>query len=154
MSSIHEYPVTVTWQGGRGGSGTVSADRSGTISPISVPPEFQGPGAGTNPEEMLSGSICACYSITLGIIAEMRKLPMASLETKAVGEVEQNGATFTFTKITLRPTITLTSDATDEHVKIAEEIAHKADSYCIITNAVRGNVTVEVEPTIVRGGSW
>lgn len=148
MAQIHEYPVTVNWNGGRDGSGSVSAERLGKVE-ISVPPEFQGLGAGTNPEELLTCAIASCYSITFGIIASMRKLPFTGIETKAVGEVEQQGANFVYTKVTIRPTISLDSGAGDEARALAEDIAHKADLYCIITNAVRGKVQVTVEPTIV-----
>ena len=148
MAQIHEYPVTVNWNGGRDGSGSVSAERLGKVE-ISVPPEFQGLGAGTNPEELLTCAIASCYSITFGIIASMRKLPFTGIETKAVGEVEQQGANFVYTKVTIRPTISLDSGAGDEARALAEDIAHKADLYCIITIAVRGKVQVTVEPTIV-----
>jgi peroxiredoxin-like protein len=110
-----------------------------------------GPGGGTNPEELLTSAISGCYSITFGIIAANRKLPVTHVETKAVGVVEQNGANFVYQSITLRPTITVTADATDEQVQQTEEFAHKADNYCIVTNAVRGKVAIAIEPTIVRG---
>lgn len=146
----HHYPVTVNWTGDRMGEGTALADQSGVSAPISVPHEFQGKGEGTNPEEMLSMAIASCYTITFGIMAGMRKLPYSGIETKAVGEVEQNGANFTFTKITIRPTIRLNQEATSDHEALADDLAHKADLYCIITNAVRGKVEVVVEPNIVR----
>lgn len=148
---MHEYPVTVEWTGGRDGAGTVTADRSGAKNTLSVPPEFQGPGAGTNPEELLTSAIAGCYSLTYGIIAANRKIPFISMTTNAVGEVEQAGANFTYKKVTLRPTIRLAAETTDEQMAIAEDMAHKADLYCIITNAVRGKVEVAVEPTLVRG---
>jgi peroxiredoxin-like protein len=151
MATMHPYTVTVNWKGGRDGSGNFAAEHSGASLPIAVPPEFQGPGGATNPEELLTSAIASCYSITLGIVAGMRKLPMTNVETKAVGQVEQAGPNFTYKSITLYPTITLASDATDEHVALAEDLSHKADAYCIITNAVRGKVEIAVEPTIVRG---
>ena len=152
MAKTHEYPVTVSWSGARDGSGSAKTDRTGVEVPLRVPPEFGGAeGAGTNPEELLAASICSCYTITLGIIAGMRKLPIVSVTSNAVGEVEENGPQFTYTKVTLRPTIVLAADATDDHLKTAEEVAHKADAYCIITNAVRAAVAIEVHPTIVRG---
>lgn len=150
MSSIHEYPVRVEWSGGREGAGTSTSVRSETKNTLSVPPEFQGPGAGTNPEELLTSAIAGCYSVTFGIIASNRKLPFSGIVTEAVGHVEQNGASFVYTNVTLKPTITLTADATDEHVKMAEDMAHKADAYCIITGAVRDKVKITIEPTIVR----
>jgi len=150
MAQTHEYPVTVAWTGGREGGGRGKAERSGTEFPLSVPPEFQGAGDGTNPEELLTSAITGCYTITFGIIAQNRKLPVAKVETVAVGEVEQEGAQLTYKAITLRPTITLEADATDDQVKMAEDMAHKADAYCIVTNAVRGKVEIKVEPTVVR----
>lgn len=152
MSKVHEYPVTLSWKGGRDGSGTVRADRTGVEVPIQVPPEFGGSeGNGTNPEELLTTSITACYSITFGIIAANRKLPFVGMEVTAVGEVEENGPQFMYKKITVKPTIKLDSTATDDHVKMAEDMAHKADAYCIITNAVRDKVQIEVQPTVIKG---
>lgn len=151
MASVHEYSVKVEWSGGRSGHGTISAERIQDSIPLAVPPEFQGTGEGTSPEELLACSICSCYAITFGIIAENRKLPVVSVHTEAVGEVEQNGPQFKYRSVTLRPTITLSSDATDEQAALAEEMAHKAEAYCIITNAVRGNVAIHVEPILRRG---
>lgn len=99
---------------------------------------------------MLSAAIAACYSITFGIIAGTRKLPLVNMETQAIGHVEQNGASFVFTHIVVRPIITLSADTTPEQEQLAHEMAHKADLYCIITNAVRDKVRIEIEPTIVK----
>lgn len=150
MAKLHEYPVTVNWSGGRTGNGTLAGDRSGVQSPLSVPEEFGGPGSGTNPEELLAKAVAGCYSITFGIVAEARRLPFVNIETHATGEVEENGPSFTYKSVTLKPTITLAADATDDQVKLADEMAHKADLYCIITNAIRDKVAINVEPTIVR----
>jgi len=150
-SQLHEYPVTVNWKGGRDGRGDVTPAHSGEQIDIAVPPEFQGPGGATNPEELLTSAITGCYSITFGIVAANRRLPITNVKTDAVGTVEQQGASFTYKSIVIRPTITLDGSATDEQVAAAEEMAIKADAYCIVTNAVRGKVEVSVEPTVVRG---
>lgn len=150
MAQIHEYPVYVHWEGGLGGSGAVKMGNSGTSAPLSVGPEYGGPGQGTNPEELLTSAIAACYSITFGIIAMNRNIPMASIDTTAVGEVEQAGAQFTYKSITIRPKIVLASEATEDQVKLADDMAHKADLYCIITNSVRGKVEITVEPEISK----
>jgi peroxiredoxin-like protein len=151
MSKLHEYPVSVSWVGGREGSGQVKADRTGVEVPLVVPPEFGGQGSGTNPEELLACSVAACYSITFGIIAANRKLPVKDLSVKAVGEVEESGPTLVYKKVTLSPHIVLEAEATDEHMALAEDMAHKADSYCLVTNAVRGKVEIIVEPTVTKG---
>ncbi len=149
-NQMHDYPVSVQWAGGRDGNGTVTSKHSGTEIPIAVPPEFQGPGGGASPEELLTSAIASCYTITFGIIAANRKIPVSSIHVEAVGQVEQAGAQFTYKSVTVRPAITLDAAATDEQMKLAEEMAHKADLYCIITNAVRGKVEIIVEPTVEK----
>ena len=149
-TKLHEYPVVANWTGGRDGAGDLNPAASGKTIPIAVPPEFDGPGGETNPEELLTSAVAGCYAITYGIISKNRKLPVASIKVDALGHVDQTGANFTYKSISIRPTITLEAGATEEHAAQAEEMAHKADAYCIITNAVRGKVEIVIEPTIVR----
>ncbi len=152
MADLHEYPVIVKWTGGRKGKGTVGGDNSGTELPLGVPEEFGGDaGNGSNPEELLAKAVASCYTITLGIIADGR-IPIERVETHAVGTVEQNGpANLKYQAITLKPTIYMGADATDEQVEAAEKAAHKADQYCIVSNVVREKVSITVEPTVQRG---
>ncbi len=147
---IHEYKVNVTWQGGKDGSGRLEAPESGESFDLAVPPEFGGPGGATNPEELLTSAIASCYSITLGIIATNRKLPIESIQVEAVGHVDQQGPSFTYKAVTIRPTIKLASGATADQVTQTTDMAMKADHYCIITNAVRGKVEVTVEPNVLQ----
>lgn len=146
----HEYPVVVNWAGGRDGDGDVTAGHSHTTINLAVPPEFQGKGGASNPEELLTSAIAACYSITFGIVAAARRLTVDKFQAEATGTVEQNGLNFVYKTIVIRPTITLPADATDEQLKLAEDVAHKSDAYCIVTNAVRGKVEVSIEPTVIR----
>ncbi len=148
MAKMHEYPVSASWTGGRKGKGTSNDQTNGVSVPIAVGPEFGGDGGGTNPEELLAMAVASCYLITFGIIAENRKLPVVSMDVSAVGEVEENGPQFTYRKITLRSKVVLASGADEAQVKMAEEMAHKADNYCIITNAVRDKVQIEVHPEV------
>jgi peroxiredoxin-like protein len=150
MSQLHEYKAAAEWQGGRDGSGQVTSLGSGVVNSLSVPAEFGGPGAGTNPEELLASAVAGCYSMVFGIIAENRKVPLVSIKSDVVGEVEQQGMQFTYKKVTIRPLITLESSADDAMIAAVEEMAHKADAYCIITAAIKGKIEVAVEPTVVR----
>ncbi len=151
MADTHLYPVLVEWTGGRSGSGSVTAQTSGESVGLAVPSEFGGAGGSGNPEELLAMAIAGCYSVTFGIIAENRKIPLQDLKVEAVGEVEQAGMQFTYKKVTIKPTITVSADIDEATMKMAEDMAHKADLYCIITNAVRDKLEIVVEPTFVKG---
>ncbi len=150
MATIHEYPVSVSWSGGRDGAGKATVHNSNTEFSLAVPPEFQGPGGATNPEELITVAVAGCYSITFGIITANRKLPVIDLNVSATGEVEQQGMSFTYKKLTIRPVIKISADATEAQEAQVLDNAHKADAYCIVTNAVRGKVEIVIEPTIVR----
>jgi peroxiredoxin-like protein len=115
-----------------------------------VPREFHGTGTGTSPEELLAAAVAGCYAVTLGIVAEHRKVPLAALDVEVRGEVEQDGAKLTYTAITIRPRVRLAAGATEEQAQQALELAHRADKYCIITNAVRATLRIDVQPEIVR----
>jgi peroxiredoxin-like protein len=148
---MHDYPVSVDWTGGREGSGSAKPAHSGSTFQLAVGKEFQGTGEGTNPEELLTSAIGSCYTITFGIIAANRKIPVKSIHVDVVGQVEQNGVSLVYKAITLRPQIVLESSATDEQVALATDMAHKADGYCLVTNAVRGKVEIACEPTVTKG---
>lgn len=149
MPTVHDYPVSLTWSGGRGGTGTLTADGGLVRCDLAVPEEFQGPGGGANPEMLLSSAIASCYAITFGIICENRKLPVQSVDVEATGHVEGVTPLPIYNAITIRATIK-TTGATEEQKQLILDMAHKADSYCIVTNTLRDKVKIEVQPTIVE----
>ena len=67
----HTFTLTGDWTGGLRGQGTLAV--GGLASAISVPTVLGGPGAGTNPEELLTAAASSCYLITLAAIVEGRK---------------------------------------------------------------------------------
>lgn len=116
---------------------------------ISIPKEMDGPGVGTNPDEMLLGAAATCYVITLAAMIEQAKLPLKemSLESDRIVDVTK-GATTTYKRIIHRPFVSLKETASKEdHVKVAK-LVNKAEESCMISRALRGNVEVEIEPTI------
>ena len=94
-------------------------------------------------------SVAACYSMTLAVLAERRKLPISRIETAVEGDViRQPGGTLKFIAMRLKSKITLNS-SDEAHVKATQEFAHKAEQYCVISNAIRGNVELSVDPEII-----
>ena len=151
-SQLHTYTARVSWSGGREGAGSIQNDNSGQGYDLRVPTEFGGPGGALNPEELLTDAIAGCYSITYGIVANNRRIPVKGVEVQAVGTVDQSGANFVYKSIALSPAITLGAEATDQDIATAIDMAHKADAYCIVTNAIRGKVEVSISPSVRREG--
>ncbi|WP_047153809.1 OsmC family protein [Aneurinibacillus tyrosinisolvens] len=141
----HSFHLTAGWDGGRLGQGNISI---GSLqSAISIPAELNGPGVGTNPEEMLIGAASTCYLITLAAILENKALPVENLSLTTEGIVSQEGSRLSFEKIIHRPSILLAPEATEEQVETAKTASVRAEKACMISKAVQGNVEVTVEPS-------
>lgn len=60
--TMHHFHLSAEWPGGRNDIGTI---QSGNLqTQISVPTEMEGPGIGTNPDEIFTQAASTCYIIT------------------------------------------------------------------------------------------
>lgn len=137
----HEFLMDLTWPGGRNNVGTLEAKN--LITKVSIPKEMDGPEIGTNPDEMLLGAAATCYMISLGALLERANID-ATLKIKSVGTVDVTNGVFTYEKITHHVLIAL-QNATEDRKKKAYKLAVKAEQTCMISKALKGNVTIEVE---------
>ena len=58
------------------------------VTKISIPSEMEGPGVGTNPDEMLLGAAATCYIITLAAMMERSHLEKEQLTMESEGIVD------------------------------------------------------------------
>ncbi|KYG90509.1 OsmC family protein [Metasolibacillus sp. FSL K6-0083] len=140
----HTFLLQTRWDGGRNAVGTLQAERLSTQ--ISIPPEMDGPGIGTNPDEMLLGAAATCYIISLAAMLERTGIA-ANLNMQSEGIVDVTNGVFTYKQIIHNLTIQL-ADSTEKNKVMAERLALKAESTCMISKAIRGNVEVLVQLTI------
>lgn len=144
----HRFHLQANWPGLRNDVGEIKAGNLQTK--VSIPPEMDGPGIGTNPDEMLLGAAATCYIITLAAMLERRQLEKVSLTMTSEGIVDVTKGVITYKKIIHRPEIVLTNSATDQDCKLAQKFAEKAETSCMISRAIRGNVEIELQATIKR----
>lgn len=138
--TLHTFSLTIGWPGGRNEVGNLKAQRLETQ--ISIPPEMDGPGIGTNPDEMLLGAAATCYIITLAAMLERSQIE-AKPSLKSEGIVEVTNGVFTYREI--HHYIELNMLQQDEKKqRMAERYAYKAEEVCMISKALRGNVKIEV----------
>lgn len=142
----HEFHLRADWPGGRNSSGYIEAGNLKTK--ISIPPEMDGPGIGTNPDEMLLGAAATCYVITLAAMIERAQLPLGEMSLESVGIVEVISGVITYKKIIHKPTVALKRDASEKEYEQVRKLIHRAEESCMISRAIKGNVEVEVEETL------
>ncbi|MFL6561199.1 MAG: OsmC family protein, partial [Bacillus sp. (in: firmicutes)] len=135
-----------SWPGLRNDSGEIEAGNLKTK--VSIPPEMDGPGIGTNPDEMLLGAAATCYIITLAAMLERSKLQKEVLTMESEGIVDVTKGVFTYKKIIHRPFIVLTAGAVEKDIELARKLARKAETSCMISRAIQGNVVIELQAMV------
>lgn len=142
----HHFHLQAQWPGGRNSDGFIEAGNLKTK--ISIPPEMDGPGIGTNPDEMLLGAAATCYIITLAAMIERAELPLKQMSLESEGIVDVTNGIFTYKKIIHRPTVSLENSATEADQRRLARLVDKAEKSCMISRAIKGNVAVEVEAVL------
>lgn len=144
--AVHSFHLKADWPGLRNDVGTIETGNLKTE--ISIPPEMDGPGTGTNPDEMLLGAAATCYIITLAAMLERADIGKEALTMESEGLVDITNGVITYKKIIHRPKLVLKKGASEKDFSRAQKLAEKAESSCMITRAIKGNVEVELETDI------
>ncbi|WP_336825228.1 OsmC family protein [Sporosarcina sp. USHLN248] len=142
----HHFHLKADWPGLRNDVGTIETVNLKTA--VSIPIEMDGPGIGTNPDEMLLGAAATCYIITLAAMMERSKIEKESLTMESVGIVVYTDGIITYKKIIHKPVITLPKNMPENKLRIVQKLVVKAEASCMISRALKGNVEVAVEPVI------
>ena len=142
----HHFHLIANWPGLRNDIGEIEAGNLKTK--ISIPPEMDGPGVGTNPDEMLLGAAATCYIITLAAMMERSGLEKESLTMESEAIVDVTNGVFTYKKIIHRPHVVLKKNATEREIALAEKLAQKAETSCMISRAIQGNVELELQAAV------
>lgn len=146
--ATHKFHMKTFWPGLRNDVGELSSKQLNTK--ISVPTEMDGPGIGTNPDEMLLGAAATCYIITLAAMLERRNLNKENLTMESTAHIDDTNGKLTYEKIIHNPIVTLSKTATDAEIEKIHELAKRAESSCMISRAIMGNVHIELNVTVIR----
>lgn len=145
--SEFSFIIRGSWEGDRNGTGIIKSD-GGLNSVVSAPKDFDGPGIGANPEELLISSANTCYMITLAAMLSNRKIQVEKLEVESFGLLGKVEGKFTFKQIIHRPTVTIGSNENITVEKL-QELAVRAEEKCFISNTLRNSLQFSVEPKII-----
>ena len=131
------YRTSAKWTSGR--SGVLGAEGKPALL-VSSPPEFKGEAGRWTPEELFVAAIELCTMTTFASFAQRQNLPLLGYRSEAEGLLEFVDDGYRFTRVILRPTITLADPAAVEPAAKAMRDAHEA---CLIGRSVRAEVVVE-----------
>jgi len=136
--------ASAVWQGDLfGGAGTVSAVTSGLFSEAAVTWESRTaePGGMTSPEELIAAAHAACFSMALSNELATRGHPPTRVEVQATCTFEPG-----------KGITTMALDVSAEVPGVDEagfrEGLDAAEASCPVSNALRGNVDIQVDGTL------
>ena len=148
----HVYQTDLRWTGNRG-TGTSgyadytrdhelrTADKSMAMS---SDPAFRGDPSRWNPEELLVGAMSSCHQLWYLHLCAVAGIVITAYADTAEGVMEERGGEGgRFTRITLRPVVTITDASRADE---AMRLHGKAHELCYIAQSV--NFPVTHEPTI------
>ncbi|MGB9071738.1 MAG: OsmC family protein [Terriglobales bacterium] len=142
MPTIYSYRTTARWT--EHTRGIVEGEAIPRTINFAAPPEFGGePGLWT-PEHLLLASVATCYVATLRAVGQASKLQFGSLELTAEGTIEKQEGGFRFTRILLRPVVTIEKEEERERMG---RMLEKAERVCLVSRSLACATTLE--PKIV-----
>ena len=142
MSTMFSYRTTAYWTTHK--RGIVEGEGIPHIINFAAPPEFGGePGVWT-PEHLLLAAVSTCYVATLRAVAQASNVPFLSLELAVEGSIEKQEGGFRFTRIILRPAITIETEEGRERVS---RLLEKAERACLISRSLA--CTTSLEPKVI-----
>jgi peroxiredoxin-like protein len=138
MNMSYQYRSTANWTTGR--AGTVNAESVELPITFSAPPEFHGREGLWTPEHFLVAAVAGCFITTFIAIAELSKFEVVSLDVSTEGLLEKGEGGFQFTRVTIRPVVTIARESERER---ALRLLDKAERSCLVSRSLRSEVVVE-----------
>lgn len=126
--------------------GEVSGNPSVPSLTFSAPPEFKGKENVWTPEHFYTAALATCFITTFDAIAEFSKFPFEKLTVSAEGVLEKGEGGFRFTKVFVRPVLTIASDADRER---ALRLLDKAERACLISKSVSAEIVLQPEVLVL-----
>ncbi len=107
---------------------------------FSAPPEFQGTAGIWSPEHFFTSAIATCFINTFQAIAAFSKFEALALEVSVEGEVEKGEGGYRFTRVTIRPTLTIASEEGRER---GLRLLEKAEKACLVSRSLQSQILLE-----------
>jgi peroxiredoxin-like protein len=134
----HRYSATARWTTER--RGVVKSESVAGLIEFSAPPEFQGEAGLWTPEHFLVAAVASCFVTTFRAIAEFSKFEPVALDVSAEGVVEKAEKGFRFTRVVLRPVLTIGTEADRER---GLRLLEKAERSCLVSRSLQSELTLE-----------
>ena len=138
--------VEVDWAGPiMEGKGTAKAGSGAFTLPVTFPSRIGEPNGVTSPEELMAASHAACYAMALNATVGRKGGSIARTRISATIVADKGDAGIKLTTSKLK--VVAEGLQGIDKAQFAE-VAREAESKCPISNALRGNLQIELETDV------
>jgi osmotically inducible protein OsmC len=135
--------VTVDWAGSiMEGKGQAKAGTGAFTLPVTFPSRIGEPHGTTSPEELIAAAHASCYAMALNATLGRRKASAARTHVVATVTADKGESGIKLTTSKLQVTV---EGLQGLEASEFPEVARQAEGGCPISNALRGNLQIEVE---------
>jgi len=139
--------VEVKWEGGlMDGKGTAHAGTGAFALPVTFPVRIGEPAGHTSPEELIAAAHAACYAMALNATLGRKGAKAAKTNVTATVTADKGDAGIKIVRSHLQVTVSGLEGMTAEQFA---ETARAAEGGCPVSNALRNNLAITVEPKVV-----
>jgi osmotically inducible protein OsmC len=141
LMAMVERRAHVVWEGDLAhGSGTLTEESSGVLeeAPVTFASRVQQPEGKTSPEELIASAHATCYAMALSNTLAEKDTPPERLTVDAVCTLDDENLKITTMDLDVRGAVPGISG------EEFESAAQEADQICPVTNALRGNVEIQL----------
>ncbi len=143
MQSSFQFESSARWTGGR--EGVVKGQGVEPALEFSAPPEFQGKAGVWSPEHFFTSALATCFINTFQAIAMYSKFEAVGLEVSVDGRVEKVEGGFKFTRVTVRPTLSVQNEAEQER---GLRLLEKAEKACLVSRSLQSEIILEPQVVV------
>jgi peroxiredoxin-like protein len=144
MQKSYAYRVSTHWTQHK--RGIIEGETIPRTINFAAPPEFGGePGLWT-PEHLLVASVSTCFVSTFRAVAEASKFEFDGVEVETEGVIEKLEGGFRFTKITLKPQVTIHDEKDRERVG---RLLEKAERVCLVSRSLACTIILDAKIVVV-----
>ena len=142
MDKTYNCRVVAWWTAGR--TGLAKCESAPNTIHFTAPPEFGGLEGRWTPEELLLAALAACFTTTFKVVAESSGFDYTDLEVAAEGAVGKSDSGYSFSEITLRPSLTISGDEKKDR---ALDLLLKARNLCLVLRTFK--ITEKFDPQVI-----
>jgi organic hydroperoxide reductase OsmC/OhrA len=146
---MHEFPhqYTVTAAAQAEGEIVVEAEKLPALA-TAPPAQFDGPGDRWSPEMLLVGAVADCVVLSFRAIARASKFNWSDISCEVEGTLDRVDRVSQFTHFTVRLTLTVPPDSSEERARMLLE---KAERTCLVSNSLKGESTLDIHIVVSPG---